>query len=82
MNKIIIVIFVIALALVLFPQQELVEETFEESVVDNLIVVGVKVHILIDSPRLYNIVNGPHEAKILKLSANGTDFTFNAFTFG
>ncbi|MBI2130264.1 redoxin domain-containing protein [Candidatus Woesearchaeota archaeon] len=39
-------------------------------------------YALIDTPRLYNVVNGQHGAYKLKLAADSSDFYFNAFTFG
>ena len=41
-----------------------------------------KSYILVDEPRLYNILNGEYESKILALTADTSGFSFNAFTFG
>jgi thiol-disulfide isomerase/thioredoxin len=41
-----------------------------------------KAFIVVDEPRLYNVVNGIYGMYKLKLATKSNDFTFNTFTFG
>ncbi len=41
-----------------------------------------KAFIVVDQPRLYNVVDGVYGMYKLKLITKSNNFTFNAFTFG
>ncbi len=41
-----------------------------------------KSYVLIDEPRLYNLISGDHETALLTLTAEKAGLSFNAFTFG
>jgi len=54
----------------------------EEQAGDDVEFEGGKAFVLIDEPRLYNLIRGDYGSYTLKLSTGSTGFTFNAFTFG
>jgi len=64
-HKLVIVILIIAFAFFLFPQQEVVEESIDDS-----IVIGVKVHILKDSSGLYSTQRDEANIRTLFSEAN------------
>lgn len=41
-----------------------------------------KSFVIVNEPRLYNVFNGQYGNYLLKLTADSSDFNFNAFTFG
>ena len=43
---------------------------------------GERSFMKIDEPRLYNVVDGDYERRILKLKVSKSGFSFHAFTFG
>ena len=49
---------------------------------DDVIVEDARSYVVVDVPRLYNIVRGEYGRATLKLTVNSKDYSFNAFTFG
>ncbi|MEK6952554.1 MAG: thiol-disulfide isomerase, partial [Nanoarchaeota archaeon] len=49
---------------------------------NNVVIKNGKSFVLIDEPKLYNLIDGNYGAYTLKLTTNSKDFNFNAFTFG
>jgi len=54
----------------------------KEQAGNDVIFENGKSFILINEPKLYNVVNGKHGTYILQLRAESQGFSFNAFTFG
>ncbi len=49
---------------------------------DDVVFEDGKAFIVVDQPRLYNVVRGEYGSQTLRLTTGAEDFTFNAFTFG
>ncbi|MFQ5815202.1 MAG: hypothetical protein ACE5G7_01745, partial [Candidatus Hydrothermarchaeaceae archaeon] len=54
----------------------------EEQAGDDVVFEDGKAVIVVDQPRLYNVVRGEYGSHTLRLTIHAKDFTFNAFTFG
>ncbi len=54
----------------------------EEQAGDDVIVTEDQSYVIVDEPRLYNLIAGEYGRYTLTLRTNATTFTFNAFTFG